>query len=352
MNLTGDLTTQGDATLAILNDTGGMIGSDAMITVTAANISTLGALNAAIINSSGGSGGNIVGTANINFNLTGNLQTVGDASFSILNGGGTIGGDSSIGSADNHFTLTGDLTASGDANFLIDNSSGGMIGGNTAINVDAANITANSLLAQINNTSGTIGGSANLAFNLSGQLATQGDTSFTINNSNGGMIGVDAGMNVSAASISTVGSLFANILNFASGNIVGGADLTLNLTGDLTTQGDATLAILNDTGGTIGSDAVINVTAANISTGGALNAAIINSSGGSGGNIVGSANINFNLTGDLTTQGDAFLTILNDPGTIGSDAMINVTANNVSTGTLNAAIDNSSGGTIGGMAIL
>ena len=32
--------------------------------------------------------------------------------------------------------------------------------------------------------------------------------------------------------------------------------------------------------------------------------------------------------------------------------MINLTANNVSTGTLNAAIDNSSGGTIGGMALL
>ena len=77
-------------------------------------------------------------------------------------------------------------------------------------------------------------------------------------------------MNVSAASISTAGSLFANILNFASGNIVGGADLSLNLIGDLTTQGDATLAILNDTGGTIGSDAVINVTAANVSTLGAL----------------------------------------------------------------------------------
>ena len=126
----------------------------------------------------------------------------------------------------------------------------------------------------------------------------------------------------------------------------------MNLTGDLTTQGDALLTISNDTGGTIGSDAGINVTAANISTGGALNAAIVNSSGGSGGNIVGSANINYNLTGDLITQGNAFLTILNDPGTIGSHAMINVTANNVSTGTLNAAIDNSSGGMIGGMALL
>ena len=83
-----------------------------------------------------------------------------------------------------------------------------------------------------------------------------------------------------------------------SGNIVGGANINLNLTGDLTTQGDATLAISNDTGGTIGSDAVINVTAANISTGGALNAAIDNSGWH---DIVGSANINFNLTGDPAT---------------------------------------------------
>ena len=50
-------------------------------------------------------------------------------------------------------------------------------------------------------------------------------------------------MNVSAASISTVGSLFANILNFASGNIVGGADLSFNLTGDLTTAGRCELSI-------------------------------------------------------------------------------------------------------------
>ena len=174
---------------------------------------------------------------------------------------------------------------------MIDNSSGGTIGGNTAINVDAANITANSLLAQINNTSGTI---------------------------------------------------------------VGGADINLNLTGDLTTQGDALLTISNDTGGMIGSDAMINVTAANIiSTGGALNAAIVNSSGGGGGNIVGSANINFNLTGDLQTVGDASFTITNsNGGMIGADAAMNVSAANISTGgILNALIDNS-GGTIGGSANL
>ena len=224
MNLTGDLTTQGDALLTISNDTGGTIGSDAVINVTAANISTGGALNAAIVNSSGGGGGNIVGSANINFNLTGDLTTAGDASLLILNDfGGTIGSDAMI-------NLTANNVSTGTFNAAIDNSSGG-------------------------------------------------------------------------------------------GNIVGTANINFNPPGDLTTASDAALLILNDPGGTIGSDAVINVTANNVSTG-TLNAAIDNSTSGSGGgNIVGTANINLNLTGDLTTAGDASLFILNATGgTIGSDA--------------------------------
>ena len=88
--------------------------------------------------------------------------SAGGALFAnIFNIGGSIGGSAAV-----SFTLTGDLTTSGDANFLIDNSSGGTIGGNTAINVDAVNITANSLLAQINNTSGTIAGTSSGARTL------------------------------------------------------------------------------------------------------------------------------------------------------------------------------------------
>ena len=55
---------------------------------------------------------------------------------------------------------------------------------------------------------------------------------------------------------------------------------------------------------------VIDVTAANVSTG-TLNAAIDNSSGGT---IGGSANVNFNPTGDLTTGGDAAFQIANSSG--------------------------------------
>ena len=148
--------------------------------VSATSILTAGSLFANIINTS--SAGNIVGSANINFNLTGDLQTLGDASFTITNSnGGMIGvGRRDERQCSQHFNRRHSLRP------LIDNSGG------------------------------TIGGSANLAFNLSGQLATQSDTSFTINNSNGGMIGVDAAINVTAANISTGGTLYANILT-ASG---------------------------------------------------------------------------------------------------------------------------------------
>ena len=113
-------------------------------------------------------------------------------------------------------------------------------------------------------------------------ISTGGNLGFTIENSFGSNIGGNATINVTAANI-VANSLLAQIDNF-DGGIVGGADITLNLTGDLTTQGDATLAISNDTGGTIGSDAVINVTAANISTGALLmprstTAAVARSSG-------------------------------------------------------------------------
>ena len=151
---------------------------------------------------------------------------------------------------------------------LIDNSSGGTIDGNTAINVDAANITANSLLAQINNTSGTIGGNANINFNLTGDLQTVGDASFSILNG-GGTIGADAAINVNAASISIGGSLSSTTdvtADTASGGTIGvdGAKVTFQCSAaDLTTQGDATFQITNfDNGdglGTIGADAAINV---------------------------------------------------------------------------------------------
>src|SRR5438477_221797 len=220
--------------------------------------------------------------ANITFDI-GTSLTVNGGSLSLTindSNGGTIGTGGNI-----TLNTGANLTVNGGGALTLDvlNNDGGHIGTGGNISVTTGgDLTAGSIDALIDNSNGgTIDSSTNLTFNIGGAFTTTGDGSFGISNSNvgggGGTIGSDAVINVSAASISAVGSLFANILNFASGNIVGGSDLSLNLAGDLITQGDALLTISNDTGGTIGLDAVINVTPANISTGGALSAAIVNS---------------------------------------------------------------------------
>ena len=80
----------------------------------------------------------------------------------------------------------------------------------------------------------------------------------------------------------------------------------MNIGGDLTIAGDGSIDIANhrnfeepgSTGGTIDSDATLNITAANFSVGGQLDIDILNrnngSGSGTGGSIGGDAAINVN----------------------------------------------------------
>jgi hypothetical protein len=70
--------------------------------------------------------------------------------------------------------------------------------------VNAANITANFLLAQIKNGGGSIGGNANINFNLTGDLQTVGDASFLIDNRSGGTIGGNATINMDVSGSATI----------------------------------------------------------------------------------------------------------------------------------------------------
>ena len=216
----------------VLNNDGGHIGTGGNISVTTGGDLTAGSIDALIDNRNGGT---IDSSANLTFNIGGALTTTGDASFGISNsndgsGGGTIGSDAVINVSAASVSTGGALFAT------IVNFGGGAIGGNATIAVTAGNITTGAAFtAAIDNSNeGSIGGIANLSFNLTGDLTTGGDANFTIDNSNVGMIGVDAGISVSAASISTVGSLFANILNIGGG-AGGSADVSFTLTGDLIT---------------------------------------------------------------------------------------------------------------------
>jgi hypothetical protein len=383
-NLTGNLTTQSDANFQILNyddgsgSGGGTIGGGAMINVSAANISSTGGNLVTEINNIGGG---IFGSANLNFTLTGDpgvLTTSGDAIFQILNGdivsgGGTIGSDAMINVA------AANISTGGGLDVEIQNTNGGQIGGNATINVSASTISAGSggltfaIANQNQSTSpagGTIIGDATIDFSAS-NISTSGGgvMDFLIFNDDrgggtaGGMIGGNATINITTADISSAGYIHILLLNsrFAdstAGGTIGG-DARINLTaaniswtddlqttisntaanisgsalinfdasGDLNTPSgrDTVFRIYNNGGGSIGSDAMINVSAANVSLGGPLPIEILNQ----GGNIGGSASIN--LTATNLSAGPATLT---------------------SVASLQTEIDNSNGGVISGNATI
>src|SRR5215471_273984 len=373
-NLTGALTTQGDANFLIDNSSGGTIGGNTAINVDAANISA-NSLLAQINNTSGTIGGN----ANINFNLTGALQTAGDASFSILNGGGTVGGDSSInvnaasisigGSLSSTTDVTADAASGGDITFATGSSfSASDVVVETTVEpgvtpTDGANISfdigtsltvnGGSLSLTINDSSGgNIGTGGNITLNTGAALTINGGGALTLDvlNNDGGHIGTGGNISVTTEGDLTAGSVAALIDNHNGGTIDSSANITFNIGDAFTTTGDANFGISdrNDGGGggTIGSDAVINMTANNASIGGALSANIFNSAGGS---IVGSANIN--LTAANITTGTTLNAAIDNSteGNIGGTANLsfNLTGALTTQGDANFLIDNSSGGTIG-----
>ena len=135
------------------------------------------------------------------------------------------------------------------------------------------------------------------------------------------------------------------------GSIGGNAVINLTLSGDLTTTGtdpntggvpgNAYFYIANESdvggsGGFIGSDATINLQAGSISTAGLLDVEIDNFSGGS---IGGDALVNVGVSNDINIVGDAIFQILNNnSGTIGGNATINMNVSGSATVTNDATI--------------
>jgi hypothetical protein len=210
-------------------------------------------------------GGDIAGNAIINFAASGNVDAQGNALFQIYNfndggGGGMINGNAivdvdavNISTAGVFYSVIGN-NDNGNA------GGGGTIVGDAMVNVSAGNINAGSLSDGIFNSGGSIGGSANLAFSLTGDLTTQAESIFQIANnddgsgSGGGTIGTDATINVAAANIS-MNSLLAQIDN-TGGSIGGNATINMNVSGSATVTNDATVAIYGSDGA---ASAAINV---------------------------------------------------------------------------------------------
>ncbi len=329
VTVSNDINSQSDMFFDIINQAtngapAGFIGGGAAVSVTAANISSGGFLESVINNARGG---HIVGDAAVIFDASGEISAPAGADFEIFN-------------------VTG------------------VIGSNATMNVSAASISAeNSFLAQLSNyTGGSIGRNALITFTLSGNLSTQGDATFAIDSGFGGGLGTIGGNStifVSAANLTSGGSLQAFIGNYASSEIGGNALIDFILSGNLTIQGDATFSIDSGFGGgmgTIGGRAQIVVHAANLNADSSFSASLFNYDGAQ---IGQNAIITFNLSGDINAQADANFEIFNtntsgngSGGTIGGFALINLAAGNLTSGTFFPQIENQFGGTIGSNATI
>ena len=273
---------------------------------------------------------------------------------------------------------------------------GGSIGGDAIVTLSAQNITTFStasgtagldtmaLEASIYpNGSGTIGGHAVVTVSAFQNISAPGTAFFTVANGNfmntgGGIINGEAQINVAATNFS-VGTLFDEIYNYGGGRIGNNATITLGVSSDVTVANDAFVRIFNygiaegGGSGSIGESASVDLVATNFSIGAAFSTEILNHTGGligsdatitlsagilnadsfsahidnSGlGGIGGDAVLSFNVTNSSVT-GEFSAEILNQGGTVSGAASIGLVGGNLTAGSLVAEIDNSSGGVVG-----
>jgi hypothetical protein len=228
-----------------------------------------------------------------------------------------------------------------------------------------------------NSVSGNLDSGANITLNTGGNLTVNGsgDLSLTVANNDGGHIGIGGSISVTTGVNLTAGSLSAFVNDRHAGSIDGDSTVGLSVGGALTISNDVSVGIStrNDGtgGGTIGSNATVDISAASVSVGGGFTTFVSTAAGGS---ITGNASNTVNVTGDLVVQGPVFLEIADtgfnqiNPinfiagGHIGGDATVTLSAQNITTFStatgipgqdtmaLEASIYPNGSGTIGGNA--
>jgi hypothetical protein len=362
----GDLTA--NSLLAFLNDrNGGAIDSVANVSVAiGGNLTTVGDVTvgtSARLLTEGSSGGTI--GSDVFVGLTANSLSAGGFFETFIS---TLAGGRITGNAQTVIAMPGDLSA--DAGILIPIYvdgfisvnplvfvAGGVIGGNASILLTAQNILTKStasgtpgldtmaLEASIyTDARGSVGGNAGVVVQAQQNISAPGTSFFTVANGNfqgfgAGTIGGDAVIDVGAVNFST-GMLSDGIYNYGGGRIGNNASINLALSGDLAVQGDALFQILNFgnsnglQGGQIGESATIDVAAASMQAASLL-AEIDNRNGGQ---IGGSAAINISVPGNSTITNDATVQILGSGGAAAAAINMNGGSYNAG-GTFLALID-------------
>ena len=134
----------------------------------------------------------------------------------------------------------------GDTTLFVNNNMNRIGNGARILGTIGGNLQTNNLTIQLLNNAGEIDTGGNVSLEVSGNLTAQGDATFEIQN-NGGTMGQNAPMQVAAANISA-NSLLAQIDNRNDGVIDGAAVISMNIAGNATVTNNATLAIYGSDG--------------------------------------------------------------------------------------------------------
>jgi hypothetical protein len=154
----------------------GLIVGDALISVSAANLTSDAFVSSDVSDQSGGINGN----AGITFNVTGAIAAP-EVDFFVGGPAGHIGGNALV------FVNAGTLSAPTTGFlFQVGNGNGASIGGSAAVDVTATSLSGDSLFAGITSANGgTIGSTAGVIFNVSGTSTFAHDATFEITGSDG-----------------------------------------------------------------------------------------------------------------------------------------------------------------------
>jgi hypothetical protein len=374
VNIGGNLTAMNDFTLVVQN-ANGQIDNGGNVDLTVGGTTSTTNLSEGIDNTNGGvidNGGNVTlhtvgpvmldggfslevdnfngGTINNGANVTAHF--VGDVtatagsghSFNwyVINGSGfftpTATGGTIVTGGDINITFDGDASTTGTSDTgsisaQIFNGNGGSIGngGNISMTV-GGNLNSGPLFIITDNEGGHIGTGGNNTLQVAGNITAQGNAVFEIDNndkgdgSGPGTMGSNATINVHAANISTGTSLFADIQNFDGGTISGNAAINFNIDNAVSSGSTAFFGIDNDS----------------------------QTAGSPGGSIGGNATVDVSIGGALSAGGNLFARIRNEGGFIGGDATVDVSIGGAFSagGDLFARIRNEGGGFIGGDATM
>ena len=136
----------------------------------------------------------------------------------------------------------------GDTTLFVNNNMNRIANGARILGTIGGNLQTNNLTIQLLNNAGEIDAGGNVSLEVSGNLTAQGDAAFEIQN-NGGTMGQNAPVRVAASNMSA-NSLLAQIDNRNEGVIDGAAVISMSIAGNATVTNNATLAIYGSDGAT------------------------------------------------------------------------------------------------------